>query len=380
MSKESAIVAVETSLAGVDAQAWNRLAGEVPLLTHAFFSALHDTGCASARSGWRPAFLVARRKGELVGALPLYEKTHSYGEYVFDWAWADAYRRHGRRYYPKLVSAIPFTPASGPRLLAADPGVGAQLIRAALARVRAAGASSLHVLLPPEGEARAWEAAGLELRHGVQFHWRNPGYRDFDDYLASMTREKRKKIRQERRRVAEAGVSFRRLVGAEIGAPQWRFFFDCYESTYREHHSTPYLDLAFFERIGRALAPHRLMVTGARDGVPLCAALNVFDAGTLWGRYWGATQRVPGLHFETCYYQAIEFCIERRIALFEGGAQGAHKLARGFLPMRTWSAHWIADRDFDAAIRDFIARERVHVAHTLDELAEHSPFRQACDF
>ncbi len=369
-------VRIDTSLSAIGPRRWDALVGDRPLLSAAFLDALHDSGCASARTGWTPTFVTAWRGEALVGAIPLYAKTHSYGEYVFDWAWADAYRRYGRRYYPKLVSAIPFTPAPGDRLITGDPVVADRLVREALAQVDVLGTSSLHVLLPTGEEIPAWAAHGLMVRHGVQFHWHNRPYGDFDAYLAALAREKRKNIRQERRRVHDAGVRFERLTGDAIRPRDWQFFYRCYQNTYREHLSTPYLTLDFFRRLGSAMADSLLLVIGRRDGEAICAALNVYGHDTLWGRYWGAVERVPGLHFETCYYQAIEFCIERGIACFEGGAQGAHKLARGFLPRRTWSAHWIGDRDFAAAIAEFLTEERAHVAHTLDELAEHSPFRR----
>ena len=369
------IIRTLASLSEVDREQWNALSGRQPLLSHAFLHALHETGCASAKTGWTPTYLGAFAGNRLVGALPLYAKTHSYGEYVFDWAWADAYRRNGRRYYPKLVAAIPFTPATGPRLLTDDPTVARGLVEAAMDLAPTLRASSLHVLFPGAEEAARWERAGLLVRHGIQFHWVNPGYRDFDDYLDALNRDKRKKVRQERRRVGEAGVTLRRRVGSEIDAADWAFFHRCYRNTYREHHSTPYLSLAFFERIGRELGDSLLMVIGERAGTPVCAALDVFDSSTLYGRYWGAIEAIPCLHFEACYYQAIEFCIERGIRLFEGGAQGAHKIARGFLPVRTASAHWIADRAFAEAIGAYLAEERSELAHALDELSERSPFR-----
>jgi predicted N-acyltransferase len=304
----------------------------------------------------------------------LYAKTHSYGEYVFDWGWADAYRRYGRRYYPKLVCAIPFTPVPGPRLLAPDAATRLALLERARSLLDQ-GYSSLHVLFLDEAQALEAAHARLIGRRGLQFHWTNAGYRDFADFLATFSHDKRKKVKQERRKLAEAGVHFERKVGADITPADWRFFHACYERTYRAHHSTPYLSRAFFERIGATLAPHVMLVMGYRAGERLCAALDVFDAGTLWGRYWGTTAFVPGLHFEACYYQAIEFCIERRIDRFEGGAQGVHKLARGLLPSATHSAHAIADPAFAAAIADYCARERADVVHAADELAADSPYR-----
>ncbi len=370
-------VAIETIAAG----SWNDIGGVAPLASHAFLTALHETGCASPATGWTPRYLTAWRGSSLAGALPLYAKAHSYGEYVFDWAWADAYRRFGRRYYPKLVAAIPFTPAPGQRIFARDRETCDALIAAALRLLQGARGvgvprySSLHVLFPTEVEARLFEAAGMVVRHGLQFRWENPGYVNFTDFLATFNHDKRKKVRQERRKVAASGVAFTRKGGSEITSADWAFFFRCYENTYREHHSTPYLNLEFFERIGAAMPDNVLMVLGHRGSKALCAALDIYDRETLWGRYWGTTEPLPGLHFEACYYQAIEFCIERRIARFEGGAQGTHKLARGLVPVATWSTHAIADPQFARAIADFCARERVDVAHAIDELGAASPFK-----
>ena len=363
------------SLSAVPASAWDALVGDRPLLSHAFLHALHETGCAAPQTGWTPRYLTAWHGALLVGAMPLYVKTHSYGEYVFDWAWADAYRRHGRHYYPKLVSAVPFTPATGPRLIAADAATRGELLAGALSLVAEDHLSSLHILFPQADEAYACAAAGMLLRDSVQFHWTNPGYRDFADFLSTMNHTKRKRISQERRKLGAAGVTFRRLLGREIDGRHWSFFFHCYTTTYRRHHSTPYLSLAFFERIGATLPDHVVLVLGERGGRPVCAALDVFSADTLWGRYWGATEFVPGLHFEACYYQAIDFCIERHIGQFEGGAQGVHKLARGLLPVTTRSAHAISDPDFSRAIARFAADERAEVAHAVEELEAASPFK-----
>ncbi|MEO5765664.1 MAG: GNAT family N-acetyltransferase [Casimicrobiaceae bacterium] len=357
--------------------AWDALTEGQPFLSHAFLEALHATGCASRTTGWQPRYVTAWVDGALAGALPLYAKMHSYGEYVFDWGWADAYRRHGRRYYPKLVAAIPFTPVPGPRLLGRSAVTRRALLDTALAQVRSGRYSSLHVLFPGTGEAAEGEAAGMIARHGLQFHWRNDGYADFDAFLAALSHDKRKKIRQERRKLRDAGVTFVRKTGAAIVPQDWSLFFRCYEGTYRAHHSTPYLSQAFFERLGEVMPDNLLLVVGARDATPVCAALDVYTRDTLWGRYWGTVDYVPGLHFEACYYQAIDFCIERGIARFEGGAQGAHKLARGLLPVTTHSLHAIGDPAFAQAIAEYCARERVDVAHGLDELVESNPFREA---
>jgi predicted N-acyltransferase len=372
----SALIRDDVALGDIAATAWNALAGSQPFLSHAFLTALHETGCASPETGWSPRYLTAWRDGALIGALPLYTKAHSYGEYVFDWGWADAYRRHGRRYYPKWVVAVPFTPVPGPRVLAFDAGIRRALLQHALDRVRDGGHSSLHILFPTATEAAEGEAMGMIPRAGLQFHWTNPGYRDFADFLASFAHDKRKKVKQERRRVAEAGVTFERICGSAITSEDWDFFYRRYEQTYREHQSTPYLNLEFFEHIGAALPENVLLVVGSREGRRICAALGLHDGETLWGRYWGTSEFVSGLHFEACYYQSIEFCIEQRIDRFEGGAQGIHKLARGLLPVATHSLHAIGDRGFASAIADFCARERLDIAHTADELEAASPFRR----
>jgi len=371
----SPVIRDDVALDAIASATWDALAGGQPFLTHAFLSALHTAGCAIPRTGWKPRYLTAWREHALVGALPLYAKAHSYGEYVFDWGWAEAYRRHGRRYYPKLLAAIPFTPVPGPRLLSSEAAVRRALLEYALDAVRRGAYSSLHVLFPPADEAAEGEALGMIPRRGVQFHWLNEGYRDFTDFLAAFSHDKRKKVKQERRKLAEAGVTFERKRGSAISSADWAFFYQCYEGTYHAHHSTPYLTHRFFETIGSTLPDHLLLAIGSRGGRPLCAALDIFDADTLWGRYWGTTEYVPGLHFEACYYQAIEFCIEERIARFEGGAQGLHKLARGLRPVPTYSLHAVGDRDFAPAIADFCARERVDVAHSLDELEAALPFR-----
>ena len=366
---------VVESLAGVPAAEWNALSQGDPFTSHEFLSALIDTGCASARSGWRPQIVLLERNASLAGAMPLFLKAHSYGEYVFDWAWADAYQRHGLEYYPKLLCAVPFTPVSGPRLLAADSADRARLLQAALELAK--GVSSLHVLFPPQEEAKLMQDAGMLLRRTVQFHWRNDGYADFDDFLSRMTRHRRKVIRQERRRVHEAGVTFRWLHGAEIERMHWEFFERCYRRTYAAHRSSPYLNLDFFLRLGNTLPQHCLLILAERAGRPVAATLNLISEEKLWGRYWGAAEHVPLLHFECCYYQAIEYAISRRLAVFEGGAQGEHKLFRGLLPVETHSAHWLAHPTFADAIEDYLKRESAGIARYVDELNEHSPFKEA---
>ena len=359
----------------IPADQWDALASDQPSLSHAFLSALEESACVTPRSGWGPRHAALWEGERLLAAMPLYLKSHSYGEYVFDWAWADAYRRHGLDYYPKWLAAVPFTPVPGRRILGRDEASRRQLLALLLDEVRESGASSLHVLFPTDEET-AWLAeAGLEIRHGVQFHWRNAGYRDFDDFLGQLAQPKRKKIRQERRKVAEAGITFRILRGSEIGAEEWAFFHACYCRTYAEHASTPYLNLAFFTALGQRNADACVLMIAERDGTPIAASLFLRDADTLYGRYWGAVEFVPCLHFEACYYQAIDYAIREGLARFEGGAQGEHKLSRGLEPVRTASAHWIADPRFRDAVARFLAQERGGVDAYLDELSERLPFR-----
>ena len=363
-------------LGAVKASEWDALAGDNPTVCHAFLDSLQRSGCAARASGWAAQFPSLWRDGRLAAAAPLYVKAHSFGEYVFDWAWADAYERHGLAYYPKLLCAVPFTPATGPRLLAVDGAARAALARTLLDGARAAGVSSLHVLFPTPEDAQALRALGLLERTGVQFHWRNEGYHDFDAFLAALSHDKRKKIRQERRRVADEGVVLRRVTGREASGADWDFFTKCYRRTYREHRSTPYLTRAFFGMLAERMPDNVLLVIAERDARPIAAALDLFGEHALYGRYWGSVEYVPGLHFEACYYQALEFCIERRIALFEGGAQGEHKHARGFTPEVTRSFHWLAHPAFNRAIDEYLSREGEHIAQYVDELNERSPFRK----
>lgn len=368
-------VLVAGSLAGVDPHEWNALAGEQPFVRHEFLSALMDTGCAAASRGWQPQFLLLRRAGALVGAMPLFAKSHSYGEYVFDWAWAEAHERHGLDYYPKLLGAVPFTPVAGRRLLCTGPAEKAALIAAALELAKAT--SSLHVLFAASDDAQALAEAGMMLRRTVQFHWRNAGYADFDDFLSRLSHARRKNIRQERRRVREAGVSVRWLEGRAIERAHWEFFHRCYRSTYAAHRSSPYLNLEFFLRIGVSLPEHLVLVLAEREGKPIASSLLVRDSTTLYGRYWGAIAHVPLLHFECCYYQAIDYAIANKLEVFEGGAQGEHKIFRGLMPVEALSAHWLAHPQFARAVENFLERESAGVARYVDELCEHSPFKQA---
>lgn len=368
------------SLAGVPPHEWDALTAGNPTLRHAFLQSMIDAGCTTAESGWLPQFLTLWRDIEgrqrLCGAVPLYVKGHSYGEYVFDWAWAEAYQRHGLDYYPKLLAAVPFTPCGGARLLAQTSADQVLLADGLLKLARQSEVSSLHVLFPTESEQQLLLERGMLARSAVQFHWRNAGYRYFDDFLATFSHDKRKKLKQERRRVADAGITFRRVTGESVTEADWDFFFQCYRRTYEAHFSTPYLNRDFFTMLGERMAGQIMLVIAERDGHPVASAMNLYGDTVLYGRYWGAIEFHSGLHFETCYYQAIEFCIERGIQVFEGGAQGEHKLARGFLPARCPSAHWLRHPRFASAIEDFLAREGAGIEQYVNELEGSSPYKQ----
>ena len=371
------VTRVCSAITEIDPQQWEALRhGDTqPFLNHHWLALLEQSGCVTEETGWRPLHLVLERNGQLVAAAPLYLKGHSYGEYVFDWAWADAYRRHGLDYYPKLLSAIPFTPVPGMRLLAADAPARKALAQALIELARESGVSSLHVLFPDPEEVQLLEFAGAMIRRGVQFHWYNEGWPNFEAFLASLTQPKRKKIRAERRKVTESGVSFRRLSGRDISEADWAFFCRCYDNTYLEHHSTPYLNRAFFNGLGERLPESVLMVIAERAGKPIASSLLMRDAERMYGRYWGAIENVPFLHFETCYYQAIEAAIDLGIRVIEGGAQGEHKMARGFTPQPTASAHWLAEPAFADAVQRFLEREGQAVSGYLDELNDRTPFK-----
>lgn len=374
---------IASSLSEIGQTAWDGLVARQdnanPFLSYAFLHALHESGSATPETGWQPQFIVlyddAGDEAQLAAALPLYVKGHSYGEYVFDWAWADAYQRNGLDYYPKLLSAIPFTPVTGSRLLAVDARARAALIEVLQGTQQASDVSSTHILFPPDEQARQLGEAGYLLRSGVQFHWMNAGYASFDEFLSTLEQKKRKNIRAERRKVLEAGVTMRRVRGIDATDDDWRFFTRCYRHTYAEHYSKPYLNLDFFRRIGREMPANLLLVIAERNGEPIAASLVVHDETTLYGRYWGALEHVPCLHFETAYYQPLEFCIEQKIQVFEGGAQGEHKMARGFLPTRTWSAHWLAHPSFSNAVETFLQRESGGIDDYIDELNERNPFK-----
>ena len=372
-----ALVAASTEAAAAadpDEPAQGR--GGLPFIDWRYLTALEANGCVGGRSGWDPRHLIVERGGEIVAAAPLYRKHHSYGEYVFDWAWANAYQQHDLAYYPKGLVASPFTPVPGPRLLAVDDVGRDCLIQALVALARQEDWSSLHLLFAPAVDANAAHRAGWLERSAFQFHWTNPGYRDFDDFLSRLAQPKRKKILAERRKVREAGIHVTCHEGAAIDEALWLLFARCYRTTYALHHSTPYLNRGFFEQLGRTMPEHLVMfVARDGDGEAIAASLLFHDDEAIYGRYWGALRWVPCLHFEASYYAPIEWAIARGIRRFEGGAQGEHKMARGFLPVRTRSLHWLAHPAFSDAVADFLARERGGIDEYLDELDDRSPMR-----
>lgn len=365
------------SVSEVSPREWDALTRGHPFVSHAYLEALEATHCATPGTGWRPRHLAIVRNGAIRAAMPLYAKSHSRGEYIFDYTWAEAYARYGMPYYPKLVCAVPFTPVPGPRLLAIDQNDRLILLEAAKQLIRTEGHSSLHVLFPHDDDLPALRKAGLGLRGNVQFHWQNRGYESIDDFLSDLTQPKRKKLRQERRKLAEAGIAFRWLTNREIDGATLRYLYLCYVQTYLEHGHRPYLNLDFFERLHDRMGDAMVVILAERHGCPIAAALNIRGSGRLFGRYWGCTEFVPGLHFETCYMQGIEYSIHHRLQAFEGGAQGEHKLSRGMLPSRTWSAHWVEDPVFGPAIRDFLERELPFVEEYIKELHMHSPYRSS---
>ncbi len=414
----------------VDAHAWDDLlaqqnvAGTLnPFMRHAYLAAMHASGSASPETGWTPRFMALYVGEKLMAACALYLKVHSYGEYVFDWAWANAYQQHGLDYYPKAVVAPPFTPVPGPRLLARDAASRVMLVKALMAWCEAEQLSSLHLLFAADDDIAACAEAGLLLRHTIQFHWKNVAptlvasptaltpegaglawgcpalqplattkFKDFDEFLATLNQEKRKKIRQERRKVAEAGVVFRWSRGADISVEDWDFFYRCYERTYLEHGNAPYLSRDFFEHMANTMPENWLLFVAERDGVPMACSLIALSAETptsdgrstpsetaqktAYGRYWGALERVDCLHFEACYYQPLQWCIAHGFDSFEGGAQGEHKMARALLPVKTTSAHWLAHPSFADAVERFLEREGQGIANYMEDLERRNPFKQ----
>ena len=374
------IVEKLSQLSAVD---WDACAGsDNPFVSYAFLSALEDSGSATSETGWQPHHLaIGVEDGRLLGVVPMYLKSHSQGEYVFDWGWADAYERAGGRYYPKLQAAAPFSPVTGPRILA-RPGDDSDAIRATLIAgmidtVKQYNLSSVNVTFAHEADARRLEAAGFLIRHGHQFHWQNQGYDTFDDFLANLSSRKRKNIRKERKAIADAGVRFDTLVGADIKPHHWDEFHEFYVSTYDRKWGYPYLTREFFDILNDRMADKVALIRAEENGCAIGGALNLIGSEALFGRNWGCNSQRKFLHFEACYYRAIDLAIELRLARVEAGTQGAHKIQRGYLPVQTYSAHWIRDEGFRDAVADFLVREKQAEAGEVEYLGELSPFRRS---
>ncbi len=388
------VIRVLNSPLDVSAEAWNALLASQsqpnPFLRHEYLAALHRTGCAVPQTGWTPRFLTLWQCDDagvmrLCAACALYLKTHSHGEYVFDWAWANAYAEHSLAYYPKALAAVPFTPVPGSRLMAIDNSAREALLNMLLQWCQDQGLSSLHLLFIARDDEAVCAQAGMMLRHNVQFHWNNDRYKDFDQFLCALTQDKRKKIRQERRKVSDAGVAIRWSQGKDISAQDWDFFYCCYERTYLEHGNAPYLNRSFFQSMATHMAQNWLLFVAERDDKPVASSLiglsdclpsDPLKHRVAYGRYWGALERVDCLHFELCYYQPLQWCIHHGVQRFEGGAQGEHKMARALLPVKTSSAHWLAHPAFADAVQRFLEREGQGIESYLQELDQRSPLRQ----
>ena len=371
------IARVADGVSGFDPAQWDACAGaDNPFLSHAFMSILEESGSVGGRSGWQPLpIAIDGTGGELAGVVPAYAKSHSQGEYVFDHGWADAWERAGGQYYPKLQIAVPFTPVPGPRLLCRDPAVAPALIAAVEALTTQNDLSSAHATFVAPDQLALFEAAGWLIRADRQFHWHNDGYGSFDDFLAALASRKRKAIRKERA-AAQAGLDIVHLTGGELTEAHWDAFWHFYQDTGARKWGRPYLTRAFFSLLGERMADRVLLVLALRGGTPIAGALNLIGGDALYGRYWGAVEEVPFLHFELCYYQAIDAAIARGLTTVEAGAQGEHKLARGYRPTETYSAHFIPNPGFRRAVADFLAHERLQVEATIEALDEMAPFRR----
>ena len=379
---DAVTLTVHSSIAEIPADEWDACAGGVnPTVGYTFLQAMEESGSASARAGWAPQHLSLSDKGRIVGIVALYLKSHSYGEYVFDYGWADAYERAGGRYYPKALAAVPFTPVPGPRLLVrpdAPPDTKSALIAGLAEFTRQRGISSLHVNFPDEEDAEALFAAGFLKRMGQQFHWTNDGYKTFADYLAALNSRKRKAVNKERREAMAPGLEIDVLTGADLQPKHWDAFYRFYLATSDRKWGSAYLNRKFFALIGERMADKIVLVMARNAKEYVAGAFNILGTETIYGRNWGSYGDYKMLHFECCYYRAIEFAIDHGLKRVEAGAQGPHKLQRGYLPVPTYSAHYIPDPNFRRAVAQFLAREREMVEQKIEHLAEHySPFRHA---
>lgn len=383
-NSDNYVIEVQGSMRNISAKDWDALleaqTEPTPFMRYAYLSAMEESGSASAQSGWKLQLVTLRhamppKLGQLAGAAVLYIKPHSYGEYVFDWAWADAYQRHGLNYYPKAVSAVPFTPVPGSRLLADSSQSQSALLSAMVELAQNEDWSSLHLLFLSNDDLQVTETAGWLSRHTVQFHWHNAAYEDFDDFLKALNQEKRKKIKQERRKVAEAGVIFKAFEGVQIQSADWDFFYQCYAQTYFEHGNAPYLNRDFFQRMQDTMPENWVLFIAEKNGQRMACSLIGLGNNVAYGRYWGALERVDCLHFEACYYQPIAWCIAKGVERFEGGAQGEHKMARALLPVKANSAHWLAHPGFADAVEKYLEKEGHGVVAYLENLEGRSPLK-----
>ena len=373
-------VTVSDSIADIPGDDWNGLVGDgYPFLRHEFLMAAETSGSVTPDAGWTPRHLTLRGpSNELRAALILYEENHSWGEFVFDWAWARAYEQASLPYYPKLVSAVPFTPAPSRRLLLADPtdtDAAKGLIDAAILLANETECSSLHLLFPATSELDVLRESGLRLRKDCQFHWHNAGYASFDDFLGTFSSAKRKKARRDRRKVAEAGIRFRWAHGNEMSVADWETVYRLISITFMRRGSLPYFTLEFFQGISRSMPDNLLVILAEKDDKAIAAAIFYVGGNALYGRYWGSDGHYDALHFETCYHQGIEYCISRGLALFEPGTQGEHKISRGFVPVETWSAHWLRHPEFFSAIGSYLEAERRHIDRYISAVESHSPYK-----
>ncbi|WP_058023036.1 GNAT family N-acetyltransferase [Pseudohongiella spirulinae] len=370
------------SMAQINASDWNGLMiGGVPFLRHEFLAALEDSGSVSQQSGWQPAHLTVTQGERLIAAMPLYIKNNSYGEYVFDWSWADAYHRYGRHYYPKLLTAIPFTPSQSPRILLSEQTAMERIIPPMVNAIKdyldEQGMSSWHMLFPEQPGLTDLLSLGLARRVGVQYHWLNHGYQSFDDFLATLSSRKRKNMKKERQSVVAQGVNFQHINAADATEKDWQTFYRFYQSTYEVRGQRGYLSKSFFEQIARTMPDNLFLIMARQHSDYVAGALFLKDTNTLYGRYWGCDQEFYNLHFETCYYQGIDYCIKHGLKKFDAGAQGEHKLRRGFEPLITQSFHWIADAGFRQAIMNFCQEEAAHIEQYKDHAEEYLPFKKS---
>ena len=381
MQQTQFIIKIHTNIIEIQCDAWNSLVKDNnPFLQHEFLHALEEHGCVGERFGWLPRYIAVYENDTLIAVMPTYEKYNSYGEFVFDNAWADAWQRSGLQYYPKLVTAVPYTPTTGQRLLVKHRDVSqinSILLDTLKALAEKRNASGVHILFPNADE-QGWLEQQDEVfaRHDCQFHWTNQGYHSFDDFLLALTAKKRKNIRQERRRVINAGVTFRVLDGHTATDKDWQQFDHFYQKTFDEKWGTATLNEAFFKAVAKALPEHIVLVMADQNDECIAGALMYRSDTVLYGRYWGCTEHIDALHFEACYYQGIEYCIQHGLQRFEPGAQGEHKIARGFVPTLTRSSHWLAENPFQASIENFVKHEQEAVAQYMDDCMQHVPYRE----